>query len=77
MECFLMGSLEDMTSGLASAINSLPEMQRRKMLVDTHTNMATSMMKAINERELDALFAMEERMTVSRYPKPSLLNPKH
>ena len=38
---------EDLTAGLASAINALPEMTEKKRSVDMHTNLATALVNEI------------------------------
>eukprot|EP00741_Cyanophora_paradoxa_P022802 tig00021518_g22023.t1 len=50
------------TAGLASAIESLPELTERKRLIDQHTNIATALLGAIKSRELDNYFALEESL---------------
>lgn len=56
----------DFTSGakgLTSAIKQLPELTERKRLLDMHMNIATSLLRIIQERRLDQFFAMEEAIT--------------
>ena len=48
------------TSELSSAISALPRLQRRKRLVETHTNIATALLKAIKRREIDAFCEAEQ-----------------
>jgi sec1 family domain-containing protein 1 len=48
------------TDTLQNAISSLPEMQKKKRLVDTHTNIATALLRQLQKRELDAYFSLEE-----------------
>lgn len=55
----------DVTAGLKSIVNSMPELQRKKRLVDIHTNVATALMRHIQDRGLDTLFEMEDRMAAS------------
>ena len=47
------------TSDLSSAISALPRVQRKKRLVETHTNIATALLKAIKQRDVDAFFEVE------------------
>jgi hypothetical protein len=53
------------TSELSSAISALPRLQRRKRLVETHTNIATALLKAIKRRDVDA-FCEAEQQWMSR-----------
>lgn len=53
------GSAADGDS-LASAINALPKLQRRKKILDTHTNIATALLREIKSREIDAFFDLEQ-----------------
>ena len=47
------------TSDLSSAISALPRLQRRKRVVETHTNIATALLKAIKARDVDSFFELE------------------
>ncbi|KAI9000221.1 Sec1-like protein [Gaertneriomyces semiglobifer] len=49
--------------GLQAAISKLPELTERKRLLDMHMSIATNLLRAIQERQLDLLFAMEESVT--------------
>jgi hypothetical protein len=55
-------SLKTLTQGLASAIESLPELQRKKRLAEMHVNIATAIMNTLTERGLDTYFSVEEKM---------------
>lgn len=50
------------TTHLTSALNSLPELQERKRVIDKHTNIATALLGAIKGRSLDAFCSAEEEM---------------
>lgn len=56
------GNTKNATSHLASAISSLPELSRRKVAIDVHTNISTALVGHINERKLDAFFGLESAM---------------
>ncbi|TPX72873.1 hypothetical protein SpCBS45565_g00063 [Spizellomyces sp. 'palustris'] len=49
--------------GLTSAIKQLPELTERKRLLDMHMNIATALLRTIQERHLDQFFSMEESIT--------------
>ncbi|CEL95466.1 unnamed protein product [Vitrella brassicaformis CCMP3155] len=53
---------EDLTAGLASAINALPEMTEKKRSVDMHTNLATALVNEIKARELDKYYEFEDEV---------------
>eukprot|EP00474_Spongospora_subterranea_P009770 CRZ10228.1 hypothetical protein [Spongospora subterranea] len=53
------------TSKLASMINDLPELQKKKRQLDVHTNLATAIMRHVQERSLDTFFEVEDRMAAS------------
>ncbi|ORY39959.1 golgi transport protein Sly1 [Rhizoclosmatium globosum] len=58
-------SLEDVDPNsnaetLKYALTALPELTDRKRTLDMHMNLATTLFQIINERKLDAFFALEE-----------------
>lgn len=50
------------TSRLADAISSLPELSRQKETINTHTNIATTILNNINKRSLDTFFELESQL---------------
>lgn len=47
---------------LAAAIASIPELRKRKRMIDLHTNIATALLDQIKERGLDGMFQVEEEL---------------
>lgn len=54
--------LDEATTKLQTAMGSLPELLEQKRLIDMHTNMATSLLDNIKQRQLDVLFETEEKL---------------
>ncbi|GAB65551.1 vesicle transport-related protein [Plasmodium cynomolgi strain B] len=50
---------DNITGGLMSAMNILPEMTEHKRLLDMHTNILTELIKNIKDRELDKYYENE------------------
>ncbi|CAJ0580394.1 unnamed protein product, partial [Mesorhabditis spiculigera] len=62
MEAAMSSLIIDTTSKLGSTVTSLPQLLEQKRLIDLHTNIATSLLNAIKERQLDSLFELEQKM---------------
>lgn len=58
------------TAQLAAAIAALPELSKRKELIDIHTNIATALLNHINKRTLDSFFELESQL-MANYNRPS------
>ncbi|CAD5213138.1 unnamed protein product [Bursaphelenchus okinawaensis] len=59
--------LDDATSKLQTAMGSLPELLEQKRLIDLHTNVATTLLDSIKQRQLDVLFESEEKLLNGQY----------
>lgn len=54
--------VDNATSKLQSAMGSLPELLEQKRLIGQHTNVATTLLNNIKQRQLDVLFENEEKL---------------
>jgi hypothetical protein len=59
--------LSSFTADLSDAIEKIPELQRKKKCVDVHTNLASTLLKCLNERNIDAFFSVEEQMVANKF----------
>lgn len=50
------------TDKLAKALQTLPELTKRKQRIDLHTNLATALLNEIKDRNLDAFFSAEDHV---------------
>ncbi|XP_053205497.1 sec1 family domain-containing protein 1-like isoform X2 [Panonychus citri] len=57
-----MDLLSNNTAKLTSAVQSLPELLKKKSLIDMHTTIATSILDQIKKRKLDNFFELEEKI---------------
>uniref|UniRef100_A0A1I7SVH2 Sec1 family domain-containing protein 1 n=1 Tax=Bursaphelenchus xylophilus TaxID=6326 RepID=A0A1I7SVH2_BURXY len=64
--------LDDATSKLQTAMGSLPELLEQKRLIDQHTNVATSLLENIKQRQLDVLFETEEKLLNGQYQEVNI-----
>ncbi|KAJ8907169.1 hypothetical protein NDN08_003651 [Rhodosorus marinus] len=51
---------------LAKALESLPELTKKKQIIDLHTNIATALLDIIKDRNLDAFFHAEDQLMSHR-----------
>lgn len=57
-----MDLLSNNTAKLTSAVQSLPELLKKKSLIDMHTTIATAILDQIKKRKLDNFFELEEKI---------------
>jgi len=55
-------------------VQSLPELQEKKRVIDKHTNIATALLGSIKQRGLDEYYAIEEDLLVGKGDKPSVMS---
>lgn len=53
---------ENTANKLAAAISSIPELTKKKRMIDLHTNIATALLDQIKDRGLDGYFQVEEEL---------------
>jgi sec1 family domain-containing protein 1 len=54
--------VNDNTTRLTNAVNSLPQLMEKKRLIDMHTKIATAVLNSIKIRRLDSYFEIEEKI---------------
>lgn len=54
--------VNDTTTRLTNAVNSLPQLMEKKRLIDMHTKIATNILNFIKQRRLDSFFELEEKI---------------
>lgn len=54
--------VNDNTTRLTNAVNSLPQLLELKRLIDMHTKIATNILNSIKARRLDSFFELEEKI---------------
>jgi sec1 family domain-containing protein 1 len=54
--------VNDNTTRLTNAVNSLPQLMEKKRLIDMHTKIATNILNFIKQRRLDSFFELEEKI---------------
>ncbi|XP_022214901.2 protein sly1 homolog [Drosophila obscura] len=65
--------VNDTTTRLTNAVNSLPQLMEKKRLIDMHTKIATAILNYIKARRLDSYFEIEEKvMSKQTLDKPLL-----
>ncbi|XP_017047505.1 protein sly1 homolog [Drosophila ficusphila] len=65
--------VNDTTTRLTNAVNSLPQLMEKKRLIDMHTKIATAILNFIKARRLDSYFEIEEKvMSKQTLDKPLL-----
>lgn len=67
-------ALGNSTAKLADAVQSLPELQEKKRIIDKHTNIATALLGNIKQRGLDEYYAIEEDLLVGKGDKVSVMS---
>lgn len=73
MDMDVGGSLVgDNTAKIGAAISSLPELFKKKTLIDMHTTIATAVLDQIKERKLDSYFEAEEKILSKSLDKSPL-----
>ncbi|BAM42280.1 vesicle transport protein [Theileria orientalis strain Shintoku] len=55
---------DNSSSSLVNAINAIPQLKEQKRLLDMHTNIATSLVDAVKERDIDRFYEFEYDMDI-------------
>ncbi|CAH8517096.1 unnamed protein product [Heterobilharzia americana] len=63
-----MTFLDDNTTKLTNAINSLPQLMERKRCLDMHTNIATSLANVIKDRQIHSFAEEEDHLFAKNNP---------
>ncbi len=58
----------DHHSGIKSALTVMPELERRKRLLDIHMNLAMSLLEQVQQRQLDRYYELETMIMSQRKP---------
>jgi hypothetical protein len=67
LEHYDEGQLLGKTKDLGTFVTTIPQLREKKRLIDMHTNIATSLLGSIKQRELDSYFSVEESI-ITRAP---------
>ena len=58
------------TESLKSLVSNIPLMNEKKRIIDMHMNIATSLLRAIKERQIDFFVQFEETLLKQVTPLP-------
>ncbi|PRP74428.1 hypothetical protein PROFUN_06557 [Planoprotostelium fungivorum] len=69
------------TKDLGSFVNTIPQLREKKRVMDVHTNIATSLLRSIESRNLDAYYSVEQSIIThslrDKKEMTNLLAPEH